>query len=53
MNYPTFLENCQEDTVKEMFEHLYPNIVGPGNDGELTSTLKTFNQVCLFLKYFI
>jgi len=48
MNYPTFIENCQEDTVKEMFQHLYPNIVGPGNDGELSSTLKSFNQVEFF-----
>ena len=25
MNYPTFIENCNEDTVFEMFQHLLPN----------------------------
>ena len=45
MNEPTCIENCQEDTIKEMFDHLYSNIVGPGNDGELSGTLKPFNQV--------
>ena len=45
MNYPTFIENCEEDTVYEMFDHLLPNIVGPGNDGELSSSLKPFSQV--------
>ena len=46
MNYPTFVENCNEDTVFEMFEHLLPNVqLGPVNDGELSSVLQTFNQV--------
>ena len=45
MNYPTFIENCEEDTVYEMFDHLLPNIVGPGNDGEFSSSLKPFSQV--------
>ena len=44
MNYPTLIENCEEDTVYEMFDHLLPNIVGPGNDGELSSALKPFSQ---------
>jgi len=48
MNEPTCIENCQEDTIKEMFEHLYSNMVGPGNDGELSGTLKPFNQVEFF-----
>ena len=45
MNYPTFIENCNEDTVFEMFQHLLPNVVVPVNDGELSSALQTFNQV--------
>ena len=45
MNYPTFIENCNEDTVFEMFQHLLPNVQGPVNDGELSSALQTFNQV--------
>ena len=44
MNYPTLIENCEEDTVYEMFDYLLPNIVGPGNDGELSSALKPFSQ---------
>ena len=45
-NYPTFIENCHEDTVFEMFQHLLPNVqLGPVNDGELSSVLQTFNQV--------
>jgi len=48
MNYPTFIENCEEDTVYEMFQHLLPNIVGPGNDGEFSSSLKPFSQVEFF-----
>ena len=45
MNYPTFVENCHEDTVSEMFQYLLPNIQGPVNDGDLSSALQTFNQV--------
>merc|ERR1711962_1194577 len=35
LNHQTSIQNCGEDTVYEMFDHLLPNIVGPGNDGEL------------------
>ena len=45
MNYPTFVENCNEDTVFEAFQHLLPNVQGPVNDGDLSSALETFNQV--------
>ena len=45
MNDPTFIENCDIDTVYEMFKHFYDNIQPPGPDGELSSTLKSFNQV--------
>ena len=45
LNHQTFIQNCGEDTVYEMFDHLLPNIVGPGNDGEFSSSLKPFSQV--------
>ena len=52
MNYPTFVENCHEDTVLEMFQYLLPNVQGPVNDGDLSSALQTFNQVPYIKRYF-
>ena len=51
LNHQTFIQNCGEDTVYEMFDHLLPNIVGPGNDGKFSSSLKTFSQVKCLVEY--
>merc|ERR1712156_524874 len=48
LNLQTFIQNCGEDTVYEMFEHLLPNVVGPGDDGKFSSSLKPFSQVKFF-----
>ena len=51
MNPPTFIENCNIDTVQKMFQHFYPNMVNPGADGEFSSSLKSFSQGEFFEKY--
>ena len=51
LNHQTSIQNCGEDTVYEMFDHLLPNIVGPGNDGEFSSSLKPFSQVKCLVEY--
>ena len=45
MNAPTFIENCNIDTVYEMFNYFYPNTASPGPDGDLSSSLQKFSQV--------
>ena len=47
MNLQTFVENCNEDTIKEMFNHVYSNMNNPKSDGDLSNTLKSFSQVSL------
>jgi len=44
MNLQTFVENCNEDTIKEMFNHVYSNMNNPKPDGDLSNTLKSFSQ---------
>ena len=48
MNLQTFVENCNEDTIKEMFNHVYSNMVVPKSDGDLSNTLESFSQVSIF-----
>ena len=51
MNLQTFVEDCNEDTIKEMFNHVYSNMNNPKSDGDLSNTLKSFSQVSvLFFK---
>ena len=47
MNLETFVENCNEDTVKDMFNHVYSNMNIPMTDGDLSNTLESFSQASI------